>query len=52
MIFIKINGIYYNVAEGTTILEVCLTRKVDVELPRFCYHELLSYSWKLSYVFS
>jgi NADH dehydrogenase/NADH:ubiquinone oxidoreductase subunit G len=42
MVYIKINGIFYNVPEGATILEVCLNRKIDVELPRFCYHELLS----------
>ena len=42
MVYVRINGVYYNVPAGTTILEVCLDRKIDVELPRFCYHELLS----------
>jgi NADH dehydrogenase/NADH:ubiquinone oxidoreductase subunit G len=36
-------ALYYNVPDGTTILEVCLDRKVDIEIPRFCYHELLSF---------
>jgi len=42
MIYIKINGIYYNVQTGISILEGCLTRKVGLEIPRFCYHEILS----------
>lgn len=42
MAYIKINGLFFNVTPGTSILEVCLNRKVDVELPRFCYHEILS----------
>lgn len=40
--YCKINGQYFNVEKGRTILEVCASKEIDIEIPRFCYHELLS----------
>jgi NADH dehydrogenase/NADH:ubiquinone oxidoreductase subunit G len=39
MVFVKINGLYYHFNEPRTILEACLDPKVNIEIPRFCYHE-------------
>ena len=37
---IKIDGIEIEVANGTTVIQAC--EQVGAEVPRFCYHELLS----------
>lgn len=40
MLNITIDNISLNVPYGTTILQAC--QKINIEIPRFCYHEKLS----------
>lgn len=42
MVHIKINGTYYRVKSGISILEAC--KLIGITIPRFCFSEMLSIS--------
>jgi NADH dehydrogenase/NADH:ubiquinone oxidoreductase subunit G len=42
MVVIQINNIVFRIKKGVSILEAC--RFVGIDIPRFCYHEILPVS--------